>query len=343
MEISKLTDVYDTQQKMVLMTAALVPSLMMGIYIFGAEALILTLVCVVSASAADWLTGKALASLRKQKAGGTQPSGNILSYPADGLFHGAYSGDIRDMTAVVTGMILAFSLPARLPLWIAALGSVTAIVVFKYLLGGLMDRVACPALAARIMMLLAFRKQMTEWPLNDFVKTSYDEPGAVSGSTPLTMLAEGKEIPGLLRMFIGFVSGPCGAASVAAILIGGLYLIWKKIISPKVPAAIAAVVFISALVYYIFAGNAGEVMNGMGRSALYMAVFHLFTGGVLFTAFFCAPLCEAALKSSRRLAVYAAGIGLITMAVRIWGTFEDGAALAVVVMNIAMYMIREKK
>ena len=84
------------------------------------------------------------------------------------------------------------------------------------------------------------------------------------------------------------------------------------------------------------AGDSDEVMNGMGKSALYMAVFHLFTGGVLFTAFFCAPLCEEALESSRKLAVYAAGIGLITMAVRFWGTFEDGAALAVVVMNIIM-------
>lgn len=318
--------VYDIQQKMVFMIAALVPSLMMGIYIFGSEVLILTLVCVAAAAAADWLTGKMV----------SRASGNILTGPLDGPYHGAYSGDVRDLTAVVTGMILAFSLPARLPLWIAAAGSVMAIVVFKYLLGGLMDRIACPALAARIVMLFLFREQMTAWPLNDFVKTSSDEPGAVTGSTPLTMLAEGKEIPGLLRMFIGFVSGPCGAASVAAILIGGIYLIWKKYISPEVPAGIAAVVFISALIYYSAAGDSGEVMNGMGRSALYMAAFHVFTGGVLFTAFFCAPLCEEALESRKRIAVYAAGIGLITMAVRIWGTVEDGAAIAVVVMNILM-------
>ena len=352
------TDVYDTQQKMVIVIAALVPSLMMGIYIFGSEALILTLVCVAAAVAADWLAGKAIGTVGDGSGGNrnatpgdrdegtasgerggamqSRPSGNVITGPLDGLYHGAYSGDIRDLTAVVTGMILAFSLPARLPLWMAAAGSVIAIVVFKYLLGGLMDRIACPALAARIVMLRLFRGPMTEWPLNDFVKTSYDEPGAVNGSTPLTMLAEGKEIPGLLRMFIGFVSGPCGAASVAAILIGGLYLIWKKIISPKIPVAIIAVVFISALIYYVAAGDSDEVMNGMGRSALYMAVFHLFTGGVLFTAFFCAPLCEEALESSRKLAVYAAGIGLITMAVRFWGTFEDGAALALVVMNILM-------
>ena len=309
-----VTDRQERERKALLVLIALTPSLMMGIYIFGASMLILALTCALSAMAFEWALDKAMKR----------------------------EFDMQDYSSMVTGLILAFSCPDRLPLWIAVLGTFVAVVIVKGLLGGFGEKTACPAIAANVLLQLAFRKEMTTFPLNDFVKTASDDPASVTGSTPLGMITEGKELPGLIRMFIGFVSGPCGVISIAAILIGGLYLLWKKVISPEIPAGMIATAFIFALIYYsVTDAETGEDPE----TALHMAAYHIMAGSLMFAAFFGAGLYGEVIREKFKktfaaaCAVYAAGAGLITMAVRMAGPVEDGAMPAVLIMDILMYLV----
>ena len=299
---------YEMQKNMVIMMAALTPSLMMGVYIFGVSMLVLTLVCAAACEAFAW----ACDAVMKRK------------------------NTADDFTAAVTGVILAFSLPARFPLWTAVLGCFVAIVMFREALRGFGEKVACPAMGARVFLTLMFTKEITEFPLNDFVKTPGDEPGALTGKTPLGLLMYGKELPGLLRMFIGFVSGPCGAVSVAAVLIGGLYLIWKKVIRPEVPAGVIITMFMIMAAYYAVSGTPKDVPDS-ASGIFSMAVFHIFAGGLMFAAFFCAGLYGELLGTRRKALIYACGVGAVTAGFRLLSPFEDGAAFAVLIMDAVMY------
>ena len=301
---------YEMQKKMVIMLAALTPSLMMGVYIFGVSMLILTLVCAAACEAFAWACDMVMK--RKQTA--------------------------DDFSAAVTGVILAFSLPARFPVWTAILGCFVAIVMFREALRGFGEKVACPAMGARVFLTLMFTKEITEFPLNDFVKTPGDEPGAITGKTPLGLLLYDKELPGLLRMFIGFVSGPCGAVSVAAVLIGGLYLVWKKVVRPEIPAGTVMTMFVIMTAYYAVSGTPSDVPNS-ASGVFGMGVYHIFAGGLMFTAFFCAGIYGDLLDTRKKALIYACGVGAVTAGFRLFGPFEDGAAFAVLIMDAAMYAI----
>ena len=288
----------DTQKTMLMVLAALTPSFMMGVYIFGADVAVLTGVCVGSAVFFEWAYEK----LMKKES------------------------TIYDFSAMVTGAILAFNLPAEFPLWMAVIGTFVAIVIVKQLYGGLGKNIANPAIVARIVLLLSFTKQMTTWPLNDFVKTAEDSVDTVTGATPLGLLADGSDLPGLARMFMGFISGSCGEVSAAAILIGGLFLIWKKVISPGIPLSILGTIFAFSVIYY------GPQMEF--SDCMYMAFFHLLAGGAMFGAFFCATdYVTSPIMNSARIC-YGIGIGLITMIIRLFGSYPEGMSFAILFMNV---------
>lgn len=226
-DVSKEKNIDDVQRIMIIMIAALAPSFMMGTYIFGVDVPILAGVCAASAVAFEFLYEK--------------------------LLHKDIT--IFDYSAIVTGMIFAFSLPANFPLWMAVVGVFIAIVPVKLLLGRTAGIKVNPALTARIAVSFIFVKQMTSWPLMDFVKTSGDEIDDQIGATALDLLADGGDLPGLVRLFIGFTGGPCGAVSVIAVLIGGAYLIWKKVISPVIPICTLGAMFAFAFIYYSVNGG----------------------------------------------------------------------------------------
>lgn len=170
------------QRTMLMMLAALAPSFMMGTYIFGVEVPLLVGASVFSAVFFEWAYEKIFKS----------------------------ENTISDYSAMVTGAVLSFSLPANFPLWMAVIGTFIAIVVVKQLFGGYGRNKVNPAITAKIALSLMFAKEITAWPLNDFVRTAEDSAENVSGVTPMELLAEGGDLPGLARLFMGFVSGPCG-------------------------------------------------------------------------------------------------------------------------------------
>lgn len=288
----------DTQKTMLMVLAALAPSFMMGTYIFGIDVPVLVLTCTASAEFFEWAYEK----LMKKES------------------------TVYDLSAVVTGAILAFNLPAGFPLWMAVIGTFVAIVIVKQLYGGLGKNIANPAIVARIVLLLSFTEQMTTWPLNDFVKTAEDGVDAATGATPLGMLADGADLPGLARMFVGFTSGSCGEVSAAAILIGGIFLIWKKIISPVIPLSMLGTIFVFAFCYY-------GAQDG-AAAGLDMALFHLFAGGAMFGAFFCATDYVTSPIMTRARVAYGIGIGLITMVIRLFGSYPEGVSFAILFMNV---------
>ncbi len=295
----------DTQKTMLMVLIAMVPAFVMSIVVFGVRPIILTAVCAVSAAFFEWAFNA------------------LLKRPQT----------VSDLSACVTGVILAMNLPSNFPYWMAIIGTFTAIVIVKGLFGGLGKNIANPAIVGRIVLLLSFTTQMTTWPV-----TNMDDTDATTGATALGILAEvskGKmeigELPTNYELFLGFCGGCLGEVSAIAILIGGLFLIWKKIISPIIPCAFIATVFVFALIYYS--------VKGGDFNAFQMAIFHVCAGGVMFGAFFCATDYVTSPIMDRGKLIFGIGCGLVTMIIRIWGSYPEGVSFAILFMNMLTPLI----
>ena len=288
----------DTQRTMGYVLIALAPALAAATVFFGARALLLAAVCIASCVFFEWGYEKLL----KQKV------------------------TVGDLSACVTGLILALNLPANFPLWMAVIGCFAAIVVVKMLYGGLGKNFANPALVGRIVLLLSFTSYMSSWPVTRFAAQTAD---AVTGATPLGLLADGalSEAPSVLQMFFGNIGGAMGETCVIAILIGGFFLIALRLISPVIPATFLGTVFIFGLVYYGAQGMSGA-------EALRMAAFHLCAGGAMFGAFFCATdyVTSPILRPAK--VIFGIGCGLITMIVRLFCSYPEGVSFAILFMNV---------
>ena len=194
----------DTTKIMGTVLLALLPAFVVGIYQFGYRAAVLTVVCIVSCVVFEWLYNKLMK--RKQTVG--------------------------DLSAVLTGVLLAFNLPSSFPYWMAIVGCFAAIVIVKQLFGGIGQNLVNPAVTARIFLLLSFTTEMTSWP----VPRGADGVDATVGPTPLGILSEGGgQMPSNLDLFLGNVGGCIGEVSALALLIGGIFLIWRRVISPLIP------------------------------------------------------------------------------------------------------------
>jgi electron transport complex protein RnfD len=231
---------------------------------------------------------------------------------------------IGDFSAAVTGMILALNCPPDIPVWIPCVGSVFAIIVVKQLYGGLGRNFANPAIVGRIVLLLSFTSYMTTWPVTRLNQTA----DAVTGATPLGLLADGAldQAPSLANMFVGNIGGAMGETCTIAVLIGLAILIWKKIISPIIPVCYMGTVFVFAFIYYSFAGG--------DYSALHMALFHLLAGGVVFGATFCATDYVTSPIMRNAKIVFGIGCGLVTMIIRMFCAYPEGASFAILFMNV---------
>lgn len=276
----------DTQRIMGMVIAALIPSLAVSTYVFGARVLALTAVCVIASVLMEFLWNKAMK--KPQTAG--------------------------DLSAALTGLLIAFNVPSNLPFYIAIIGCAIAILVVKCLFGGLGHNLFNPAITARVVLFIGFATQMTTWP----VARSYD---GTTGPTPLGILNEsGAEgLPSNMDMFLGFCGGSMGEVSAVALLIGGLFLIWKKVISPITPVAFIATVF---------------VIGFIATGSLDMAIFHVLAGGVMLGAFFMATdYVTTPLLPTGKL-IFGIGCGLITMLIRLFGAYPEGVSFAILLMNI---------
>ncbi|MCQ2547620.1 MAG: RnfABCDGE type electron transport complex subunit D [Clostridia bacterium] len=295
----------DTQKTMLLVLLALVPSFCVSIYVFGFSAILLTAVCVIASVFFEWAWNKLM---KKEQT-------------------------VGDLSAVLTGVLIAFNCPSELPLWIAVIGCFVAIIVVKQLYGGIGKNLVNPAITARIVLFISFATQMTTWPL-----PLQDQAADVTtGATPLGLLAEGGEsLPSNLDLFLGFVGGSMGEVSALALLIGGAFLVWKKIISPIIPACFIGTVFLFALVYYAAAG-VPEIATGYG--VFDMALFHVLAGGVMLGAIFMATDYVTSPMLPLGKVIMGVGCGVITMLIRLFGAYPEGVSFSILIMNILVPLI----
>ncbi|ULB33026.1 MULTISPECIES: RnfABCDGE type electron transport complex subunit D [Proteiniphilum] len=226
---------------------------------------------------------------------------------------------IFDGSAIITGVLLAFNVPSNLPVWILALGCLFAIGVVKLSFGGLGNNIFNPAIAGRIFLLISFPAQMTTWP-SPVTATSVD---AVSSATVLGVLKHSPEsLPTIMEMFLGIESGSLGEMSAVALLIGLIYLLCKKIITWHIPISIMAVVAIFTGILYIF-----------NPIPMYNPLIHLFSGGLMLGAIFMATDYVTSPMTKRGMLIYGAGIGVITVVIRLWGAYPEGVSFAILLMN----------
>ena len=221
---------------------------------------------------------------------------------------------IYDLSAVVSGLILALSLPVTMPLWQVAVGAVFAIIIVKCIFGGIGQNFANPAVTARVFMIIAFSKTVAATAVPKGVD-------AVSSATPLVILegtAEG-ELPSILDMLIGKRAGAIGETCVIALVIGGIYLMIRRVISWHTPVAFVASTFVFIL---IFAGDP--------KTALY----HTLLGGLFIGAIFMATDYSTTPTNTLGKVVFGIGAGFITSVIRIWGSLPEGVSYAILLMNI---------
>lgn len=263
---------------------ALLPAAVASVLIFGYRSALIIGVCVVSAVLSEFLFQKIIKT-------------KVL---------------IGDLSACVTGVLLALNLPVSIPLWQAALGSVFAIVVVKGLFGGIGKNFANPAITARIMMLIAFTGTMTAY-------TAPLSPDLASTATPLEALkAMGTDLPSLKDMFLGLRGGCLGETCAAALLLGGIYLIARGIISWVTPVCYIGTVFILALIYGGFD----------------YALYQVLAGGLILGAFFMATDYSTTPTRPWGKVIFGIGCGIITAAIRFYGSYPEGVSFSILLMNI---------
>lgn len=286
----------DTSKIMGIVLIALLPAFAVGIYQFGFRVVTLTAVFVASCVLFEYLYNK------------------ITKKPQT----------VGDLSAVLTGVLLAFNCPSSLPYEIAIVGSFAAIVVIKQLFGGIGQNLVNPAVTARVFMFIAFATPMTSWPTPRGGHATGAVVDATTSATPLGVLSHGSFADvyndGFTKMdlFLGNVGGCIGEVSALAILIGGLFLIWKKVISPIIPVTFIATVFVLGLIWGGFDG----------------ALFHILAGGLMLGAFFCATDYVTSPTLPLGKVIFGIGCGLFTMLIRIFASYPEGVSFAILLMNI---------
>lgn len=284
-----------TRRLMLDVIIALVPASAAGIYFFGFRAAILIAVTVASCVVFEYLTRKALKR----------------------------SNTISDLSAVVTGLLLALNLPPELPLWMAIIGSLFAIVIVKQLFGGIGQNFLNPALAARAFLIISYGTKMTTWT-QPSTNTVVD---AVSFATPLGALKEGGQLPELIDMFIGRTGGSMGETSALALIIGGVYLLARGVITWHIPV--------------IYIGSAGLFAWILGPEGIFTGdpLFNILAGGLMIGAIYMATDYTTSPMTVKGMVIYAAGCGILTILFRRYTNMPEGVSYAILLMNVAVPII----
>ena len=256
---------------------ALCPALVASIVIFGWRALLVTAVCVAGCVFFEW--------------------------GFEALCH--KKSTIGDLSAAVTGVILAYNLPVSIPLWQALFGCLVAIVAVKQLFGGIGKNFANPALVGRIVLFLSFSKTMTAWVF----------PDAVSSATPLAQMAVG-QTPSCLQLLLGCHGGCLGETCALALLLGGAYLLLRGVITWHTPVSFIGTVFVLSLL--------------LGQDAL----GQILSGGLMLGAFFMATDYVTTPQTSWGRVLFGIGAGILTCLIRFYGSYAEGVSFAILFMNI---------
>ena len=264
----------------------LAPAMIAAVVIFGFRALLMTAVCVAACIIFEYGTERIL----------------------------GIENTISDLSAVVTGVILSFNLPVQLPLWMAVVGCFFAIVIVKQLFGGIGNNFANPAIAARIFLLLSFSQPMTTWLQVEGGRAVQ----GVYGATPLALISAGDtaNLPSVMEMLLGTRGGCMGETCAIALILGGVYMIWKKVITPTIPLAFIGGVFVLSLLFGV------------------NPVYELLGGGLMLGAFFMATDYTTSPITEKGKIIFGLGCALITMVIRVFGSYPEGVSYSILLMNI---------
>lgn len=287
----------DSVQRIMLdVIIALIPALIGSIYFFGVRAFILTAVCVATCIFSEFIFQK----LMKKDI------------------------QIWDLSAVVTGILIAFNLPATAPIWMAVFCSAFAIIIVKECFGGIGCNFMNPALTARIVLMASWAKKMTDYvgPHGQ----SLEGVDAVSSGTPLQLIAKGsyEYLPSLKDMFIGNIGGVIGETSALLLLIGGIYLIVRKVINWRIP-----------LFYFI----ATIVMLFILKVPMDIIPYEILGGGLFLGAFFMATDYSTTPMNNKGKIIFAIGCGILTAVIRVKASLPEGVSYSICLMNVATPLI----
>lgn len=290
---------------------ALIPAFLVSVYFFGMSALLLTIVTVASCLVFEYLINKI-----------------FFKKPCT----------LGDGSAMITGLLLAFNLPANLPLWMAIVGSLIAIGVAKWAYGGLGANPFNPALVGRVFMLISFPAAMTSWPKPTplFSSSAID---AATGPTPLGIAKEGlsagqtvdqimSQLPAYSDMAFGNMAGSLGEISAIALIIGGIFMLVRKIITWHIPVAFLGSAFVFSAILWGF--NPDQYMD---------PVFHLLTGGMMLGAIFMATDMVTSPMTNKGKIIFGIGCGILTILIRTFGAYPEGVSFAILIMNALVPLI----
>ncbi len=234
-----------------------------------------------------------------------------------------------DGSAVLTGLLLAFCLPANLPFWMVIIGALAAVGIGKQTFGGLGNNIFNPALVGRVFLFISFPVAMTAWPETGQWMQYTD---AVTGATPLGMLKEGlafnkvgeimPQVPSYLYLLTGKMMGSSGEVSALALLLGMLYMLYRKIISWHIPLSILTTVFVFTGILWLI--NPDRFADPL---------FHLLTGGLMLGAIYMATDYVTSPMTGKGMIIYGVGIGIVTVLIRVFGAYPEGVQFAILIFN----------
>ena len=294
-----------TRKIMLDVIIALAPSMLVAVYFFGLSAIMLLAVSVAACVGLEYLIQKYM--FKKQPT-------------------------VSDLSAVVTGVLIALNLPPTAPWWIAVIGAVMAIGVIKMTFGGLGHNIFNPAIVARVFLLISFPVIMTDWT----IPTSWFRPGvdAVTGATPLALinegLAQGQTVEQILaqhdlsygQMLFARVGGSAGEASALALIIGFIYLLVRRVIRPHIPVTIILTVAVMTGIFWL-----------IDPTRYTDPLFNILTGGLLLGSIFMATDYVTSPMATKGMVIYGIGIGVITVLIRYFGAYPEGVSFAILIMN----------
>ncbi len=271
-----------TQSIMLDVIIALLPVTVAGCIIFGIRSLLVVAACVASSMLAEFLF---CLIVKKEQT-------------------------VTDLSAAVTGLLIALNLPANVPIWQAVIGCLFAIICVKCLFGGIGKNFANPAITARIFMLIAF---------GNMAKSAFPVDSATS-ATPLAIIGETDTVPSLKELFLGVHGGTIGETCILALLIGGVYLVARRVINVAAPVSLVATVFVFSLIFE--------------KGDMTATVAWLLSGGLIIGAIFMATDYSTTPTTTLGKIIFGIGAGLITVLIRFFGSYPEGVSFAILFMNI---------
>jgi electron transport complex protein RnfD len=290
-----------TQKIMYRVVYAMIPALLWSVFVFGLDALRVTLIAVAACVAFEYLIQKYLLKIKPT---------------------------VTDGSALVTGILLAFNVPSNLPWWIIIVGAIAAVGIGKLSFGGLGNNIFNPALVGRVFLLISFPVQMTSWPVNN--RSGID---AVTSATPLGIIKEGnlngtpiseisKSLPTTMDLFLGQIGGSLGEISAVLLVLGGIYMLFTKVITWHIPVSIIASAALFSGIFWMV--NPELYINPM---------YHILSGGLMLGAIFMATDMVSSPMTPKGQIIYGIGIGVLTILIRLFGAYPEGISFAILIMN----------